>query len=90
MREAARILKAYNFMRLTDYYGNIPYNDALKGITDGVFFPTYTDQATIYADLLKEVSEATAAMSTSNPDDGFGNADLFYAGDITKWKKFGK
>lgn len=89
MREAARILKAYNFMRLTDYYGNIPYNDALKGITDGVFFPTYTDQATIYADLLKEVSEATAAMSTSNPDDGFGNADLFYAGDITKWKKFG-
>lgn len=89
MREAARILRAYNFMRLTDYYGNIPYDDALKGITDGTFFPKYTAQSAIYADLLKEVSEATAALNTSNPDDGFGNADLFYAGDIAKWKKFG-
>lgn len=89
MREAARILRAYNFMRLTDYYGNIPYTDALKGISDGIFFPKYTPQSEIYADLLKEVSEATKALSTTNPDDGFGNADLFYAGNITKWKKFG-
>jgi hypothetical protein len=89
MREAARILRAYNFMRLTDYYGNIPYADALKGITEGNFFPKYSSQSAIYADLLKEVSEATAAMNTSNPDDGFANADLFYAGNVAKWKKFG-
>lgn len=89
LREAARILRAYNFMRLTDYYGNIPYEEAIKGITDAIFFPKYTAQSVIYADLLKEVSEATTALSTSNPDEGFGNADLFYAGDIPKWKRFG-
>ncbi len=89
LREAARILRAYNFMRLTDYYGNIPYTDAQKGISDGIFFPEYTPQSVIYADLLKEVSEATAAMNTSNGDEGFGKADLFYKGDIAKWKKFG-
>lgn len=89
MREAARILKAYNFMRLTDYYGNIPYEEALKGISGGIFFPKYTAQSAIYADLLKEVSEATTALNTSNPDDGFANADLFYGGNVAKWKKFG-
>ncbi|MEP7269706.1 MAG: SusD/RagB family nutrient-binding outer membrane lipoprotein [Saprospiraceae bacterium] len=89
MREAARILRAYNYMRLTDYYGNIPYEEAGKGITEGIFFPKYTAQSVIYPDLMKEISSAVSAISTSNPDDGFGKADLFYQGDIAKWKKFG-
>ncbi|MCR9064670.1 MAG: SusD/RagB family nutrient-binding outer membrane lipoprotein [Cytophagales bacterium] len=88
-RQAARILRAYNFMRLTDYYGNIPYTEALKGNTEGIFFPKYDSQQTIYMDLLKEVSEATKAMGPANSGDGFANADLFYGGDIAKWKKFG-
>jgi hypothetical protein len=89
LRQASRILKAYNFMRLTDYYGNIPYSEALRGKADGLFFPKFDTQQSIYADLLKEVSEATAALSASAPDAGFANADLFYGGDIAKWKKFG-
>lgn len=88
MRQAARILRAYNFMRLTDYYGNIPYTEALKG-RDGIFFPAYTPQSEIYPDLLKEVSEAVDAFGEPNPGDGFANADLFYGGDIDKWKRFG-
>lgn len=89
LREAARILRAYNFMRLTDYYGNIPYEEAMRGVSDAIFYPKYTPQSVIYADLLKEVSEATSAISPSNGDEGFGKADLFYAGDVAKWKKFG-
>lgn len=88
MRQAARILRAYNYMRLTDYYGNIPYAEGVKGI-DGIFFPKYTPQSEIYNDLLKEVSEAVKAFGASNPSDGFANADLFYKGDVDKWKKFG-
>lgn len=88
-RNAARILRAYNFMRLTDYYGNIPYSEALKGTTDGIFFPQYDTQEFIYKDLLKEVSEATKALNAGITGDGFAEADLFYAGDIAKWKKFG-
>ncbi|MEQ8532974.1 MAG: SusD/RagB family nutrient-binding outer membrane lipoprotein [Imperialibacter sp.] len=88
MREAARILRAFNFHRLTDYYGNIPYSDALSGI-QGTFLPTYDDQQSIYLDLLKELDEATAALSASNPDEGFAAADLYYNGDVTKWKKWG-
>ena len=87
-RQAARILRAYNFMRLTDYYGNVPYSEALKGTTDAIFFPKYDSQQSIYADLMKELSEASKALNGSITGDGFAEADLFYDGDVSKWKKF--
>lgn len=87
-REASRILRAFSFARLTDLYGNIPYSEANKGI-EGIFFPKYDTQDVIYADLLKELDEATAALSTSNPDEGFKAADFIYNGDIARWKKWG-
>src|SRR5690606_22158475 len=55
-REAARILRAFLFHRLTDYYGNIPYTEALQGI-QGIFRPAYDNQQIIYTDLLKELDE---------------------------------
>jgi hypothetical protein len=88
LRQATRILRVLNFHRLTDMYGSVPYSEANKGI-EGIFFPKYDKQKDIYTDLLKELEEATAALSTSNPDEGFANADLIYNGDIAKWKKFG-
>lgn len=87
-RNAARILRAFSFQRITDFYGSIPYSEANQGI-EGNFFPAYDDQSFIYTDLLRELDEATATLSTSNPDDGFANADMIYEGDITKWKKWG-
>ena len=85
-RNAARILRAFSFQRITDFYGSIPYTEANKGI-EGIFFPAYDNQSMIYADLLKELDEATAALSGS--DAGFTRADMIYEGDVAKWKKFG-
>ena len=95
MRQAARILKAFSFQRVTDFYGAVPYFEANKGIddltdpSDGILFPAYDPQSVIYADMLKELEEATAALSDTNPDEGFSGADFVYDGDIAKWKKFG-
>jgi hypothetical protein len=93
LRNAARILRVFNFHRLTDYYGNIPYSDALKGISDATFLPEYDEQQVIYADLLKELDEASAALtplvSTDRNDQAFAKADLYFDGDIANWKKFG-
>jgi len=86
-REAARILKAFLFMRLVDYYGNIPYSDALNGIT-GTFLPTYDDGASVYANILSELESAGAAISASNPDDGFAASDMYFKGNIDQWKKW--
>lgn len=88
LRQAARIMRVLNFHRLTDFYGAIPYFEALEGM-EGNYFPTYDNQSEIYPDLLKELEEATATISETNPDEGFSRADLVYHGDIPKWRKFG-
>ncbi|GAB4023428.1 SusD/RagB family nutrient-binding outer membrane lipoprotein [Spirosoma koreense] len=83
---AARIWKAYIFHRLTDLYGDIPYFDAGKALADKNYGPKYDTQQAIYADLLKELDESIAAFDASKTT--FGNADLMFGGDVTKWKKF--
>jgi hypothetical protein len=88
MRQAARILRAFLFHRLTDYYGSVPYFETMQA-AEGIFFPHYDKQKVIYADLLKELEEATGAFGAADPTDGFGAADLYYQGDIAKWKKWG-
>ena len=85
-RSAARIWKAYIFHRLTDLYGDIPYFDAGKALSDKNYSPKYDPQQAIYADLLKELDESIAAFDATKPT--FGTADLMYGGDVTKWKKF--
>lgn len=95
MRNASRILKAFSFQRITDFYGALPYFEANKGIDDlrfdddGIIFPKYDKQSVIYTEMLKELDEAIAAMSETNPDEGFTKADMIYDGDIAKWKKWG-
>ncbi|HEX8040471.1 MAG TPA: SusD/RagB family nutrient-binding outer membrane lipoprotein, partial [Chryseosolibacter sp.] len=88
MRNAARILRAFSFQRITDFYGALPYFEANRGL-ENIYFPKYDKQSVIYADLLKELDEATAAMSASNPDEGFAKSDMIFKGDISKWKKWG-
>jgi hypothetical protein len=48
MRQATRIIRAFLFSRLTDYYGSIPYFEALKA-DEGIFFPNYDKQKAVYA-----------------------------------------
>ncbi|QRR01063.1 SusD/RagB family nutrient-binding outer membrane lipoprotein [Dyadobacter sandarakinus] len=82
----ARIWRAYLFHRLTDLYGDIPYSDAGTALTDKNYTPKYDEQKDIYADMLKEIEESVNAFDAAQAT--FGNADLIYSGDITKWKKF--
>ncbi len=70
-------------MVLTDEYGDIPYTDAGDGYIDLNFFPEYTPQPDIYTDLIKELTEASAAL---NPAGKIETSDVLYTGDIGKWK----
>lgn len=85
-RNAARILRVYSMHRITDLYGDVPYFDAGAALTKGVLKPKYDKQQDIYADMLKELDESASQMDTSKPF--YGNADVLYNGDISKWKKF--
>ena len=50
--QMARILEAYAFMVLTDEYGEIPYFEAGKGLSEQVVLPSYDPQEQIYPDLI--------------------------------------
>jgi hypothetical protein len=91
MRNASRILRAFLFHRLTDYYGNVPYFEANNAtdLVNGTKFPKYDKQSVIYAELLKELDEASAAIAPPDPLDNFDDADIIYHGDIEQWKKWG-
>ena len=80
-----RIVKVYGYHILTDATGDIPYTDASQALSN-VLKPKYDTQQAIYTDMLKELDEAAASLTAAQPT--FGSADVFYNGDIAKWKKF--
>lgn len=82
----ARILHSLSAMILTDTFGDVPYFEAGKGFLEGEVNPVYDSQESIYQDILKELDEATAGLNASNRIE---NGDIFYGGDIDKWKKLG-
>jgi hypothetical protein len=81
-----RIWKSYVFMNLVDSYADVPYSQAGKAYLEGNYAPVYDDDALIYDDLYTQLKSATAAL---NPSGDIVTADLFYKGDIAKWKKLG-
>lgn len=87
LHAAARILWVMQMHRLTDTYGNIPYFEAGKGYLEQIYYPKYDRQEDIYKDMLKELDEAVNSFDPSKST--YGKADLFYNGDIDKWKKLG-
>jgi hypothetical protein len=82
----ARIIQAFGFMILTDTYGDIPYFEGGKAFTEQIFLPKYDSQQAIYADIIKELGEACAALNASG---NIETADVLYGGNIDQWKKFG-
>jgi hypothetical protein len=82
----ARIMKAYMFHRMTDLYGDIPYSEAGR-IKEGIAYPKYDTQESIYNDLLEELNEAQSAINVSAGNQ-LNSADLYFNGNPGKWKKF--
>ena len=81
---AARILKAFAFLRLTDSYGDIPYSEAGKGFKSGLFSPKYDDQKAILADLINELDAAAKSFDATK---AFKGDISTYNGEVTLWKK---
>lgn len=79
----ARILKAWAFHNITDIWGDIPYTDALGGLSQTL--PAYDDQALIYEDILKELKEASAQIEISAPG---VEGDIIFGGNMNKWQLF--
>lgn len=76
----AKIMKAIIWKRTTDTWGDVPYEQAFKGI----LIPTYSTQETIYK---SEIASLIAARNMINESELPPTGDLIYDGDMLKWKK---
>ncbi len=80
----AKVMQQYVFQNMTDTWGDIPYSQALGGMT-GVGKPAYDAQKDIYYGMLKSLTDAVTAMSAGS---ALGSTDQLYGGDVAKWRKF--
>lgn len=82
----ARIMKAWGYMGLVDTYGDVPFTEAMKAYPDGLWYPKYDKMEDIYLAIESEIKAATDALDATK--DKVTN-DMYFKGDIAKWKKLG-
>ncbi len=80
-----KIMKAYIYSIMVDVWGDIPFTETQQGAAN--LFPKFDDDAAIYDALLAMIDEGIAdlAMPSSFVP---GADDLFYGGNLDKWRKF--
>jgi hypothetical protein len=90
-RGMGRVLKAMNIGLATDLWGDVPYTQALKGLSgEEAFNPAYDAQENILRDI-QSTLEAAIQDLASDPDNLDENLrfpagdDLFFGGDPEKW-----
>lgn len=84
----ARVMQTWVFQNMTDFWGDIPYSDALKGDKGGSLKPKYDKQQDIYTGMFKALTDASAAMKAGTTDPALTSGDPIYKGDMAKWLKF--
>ena len=81
------IMKAYHFQLLVDFYGDVPYSEALLRKDNAT--PVYDDALTIYESLITELTDAIALIEDvtvvqDSPEDD----DAMFGGDMDMWMQF--
>lgn len=81
-----RIVVAHATIAMTDTFGDIPYSEAAVANNT----PKYDSQKDVYYDVFKELTEASDILAQNLDDQTHCNqdTDLFFAGDIEKWRRF--
>lgn len=64
LHSAAQIMTVYNYMKLVDTFGDIPYTQALQGDV-GNLTPGYDDASEIYTNLIATLEEAIDAITAT-------------------------
>ena len=86
----ALVMRAFLTSTLTDLWGDVPYSDALKGVSEGNFSPKYDTQEEIYTSengILASLREAVEILE-QNKNGVQIKGDVMYGGDLEKWIRF--
>ncbi|WP_106914638.1 SusD/RagB family nutrient-binding outer membrane lipoprotein [Chryseobacterium aurantiacum] len=79
------VQQIYIYQTLVDTYGDIPYSES-NGI-EITSLPKYDKGADIYTNLITKLKADLASMDATG--ESFASGDIFYGGDVAKWKKLG-
>jgi hypothetical protein len=82
----ANIIWVTGFHKVTDYWGPIPYFQVSGGIPDRSV--AYDPQDKIYDDFFKKLTAAVNVLKSNPSAVPFGNFDMIYAGNVSKWIKY--
>ena len=85
----AKFLKAYYYYNLSSLMGDVPMSEAIKGLEEQ-YLPKYDDQKAIFIQILAWLTEANDdfdALITKNDISLTESSDIFYGGDLSKWRK---
>jgi hypothetical protein len=80
----AKIMMALNYGVLTDFFGAIPFSEALQ--RTGNLKPAYDSQEAVYDGIQTLLDEAIAAIDLDSPVE-VGSGDFLLGGDMAKWRK---
>lgn len=86
----AQILTGYNLAVLTDFWGEVPWSEAIQGA--GNMKPKFDNQSTLYSDavIFKFFDDGIANLQAAAATAGSPNAgafDYIYAGNNARWIK---
>jgi hypothetical protein len=82
----AQILLAYEYSNVTNTFGDIPFNDAIKGTAD--ITPSYDSQVNVYDGIIELLDNAIELIENSGTNNSLSINDEIYNGDMTLWTKF--
>ncbi|SMO52408.1 Starch-binding associating with outer membrane [Saccharicrinis carchari] len=68
---------------MTIALGDIPYSDAMKGETEGVYSPKYDSQEDVFVGILDELEMANEILGET---DGVLIGDIVYNGSLSQWR----
>lgn len=84
---SSKIMQGWHFLRLVDFYNNIPFDEALSGTDNST--PSYEDGQIVYQKSIDLISDGIQDIKNSSATSTAGADDIFFNGDKNRWIKFG-
>ncbi|UII27078.1 SusD/RagB family nutrient-binding outer membrane lipoprotein [Fulvivirga maritima] len=82
----AKVMRVYDYQMLVDFYGDVPYSDALSGVDN--LMPTYDAQEDVYQDLVLTLNEAIDQFQNSEFSNSPEGIDIVFNGNMESWAQF--
>ncbi len=80
----AHFFNAWFAFDMTMVFGDVPFTDAIKGETEGAYFPKYDTQEEVFVGILDQLEQANQLLANT---EGELQGDIIYGGNLDSWRK---